>query len=126
MQLLTLSCDSPSTSRRLLRLVLYSDVCLVGENLALLRPCIVRMRGRVYRHTTTAMNDMSTPPPRTILGHKVVATEGQTGRGLRYTFLEMTIYGKNVMSAQMLAVSLPRLGTGAPSRKGCVVNGEMT
>ena len=29
------------------------------------------------------------------------------------------------MSAQMLEVSLIKSGNGAPSRKGCVVNGQM-
>ena len=35
------------------------------------------------------------------------------------------IYGKNVMSTQMLEMSV-RSRNGAPSRKGCVVNGQIT
>ena len=37
----------------------------------------------------------------------------------------LVTYGEDVMSAQMLEVSI-RSRKGSPSRKGCVVNGEMT
>ena len=39
----------------------------------------------------------------------------------------MSVYGKSVLSTQMLEVSLLGVGmNAAPSRKGCVVNGQLT
>ena len=35
------------------------------------------------------------------------------------------MYGRNARSAQKLEVSLLGVANGAPSRKGCVVNGQM-
>ena len=50
-------------------------------------------------------------------------TAKQEGDRISRQFAVM--YGKNVISAQMLEVSI-RSRNGAPSRKGCVVNGRMT
>ena len=46
----------------------------------------------------------------------------------RYSNTFYVVCGKNVISAQMLEVSLiiNRSRSGAPSRKGCVVNGQMS
>ena len=47
----------------------------------------------------------------------MVAADGDTGR---------VVYGRIVIRAQMLEVSLLGVGTVLPSRKGCVVNSQMT
>ena len=36
------------------------------------------------------------------------------------------VYGRTVLSAQMLEGGSSRSKNGAPSRKGCMVNGQMT
>ena len=54
----------------------------------------------------------------------MVVTDGeQEGDKISKSFY--VTYGKNVMIAQMLEVSLLRVGTVGAS-KGCVVNGQMT
>ena len=56
----------------------------------------------------------------------MVATEGETGRGQDKQKVSVT-YGKSVMSAQIVGgVSIIRSRNGAASRKGCVVNGQIT
>ena len=52
-----------------------------------------------------------------------MATDGEAGRGWDERAFSMLRYGTSVMSAQMLEVCLIGVGT---SRKGCVVNGQMT
>ena len=47
------------------------------------------------------------------------------GKGIRLAKSFYVIYGNDVMSAQLLEVSLITSRNGAPSRKGCVVNGQM-
>ena len=55
-----------------------------------------------------------------------MATKDETGRGFGKRNVYV-IYGENEMSARMLEVSLFCTSrNGAPSRKGCVVNGQMT
>ena len=56
----------------------------------------------------------------------MVATKGETGRGYGKQFFFYVAHGKNVMSAQMLEVSLLGIGTVLRLEKGCVVNGRMT
>ena len=56
----------------------------------------------------------------------MVAADGEPGRGIRYANSFYVIYGRSVMSAQMLEVFPLGVGmNGAPSRKGCVVNDQM-
>ena len=51
----------------------------------------------------------------------------QEGDNISKTFICNTqVYGNNVKSAQLLEVSLLRVGTLLPSRKGCVVNDQIT
>ena len=52
-------CNSPNTSRRFA--LGARNVCLMKTRCAPSRHC---SDARVYGHTTTAMNNMSTPPPR--------------------------------------------------------------
>ena len=57
----------------------------------------------------------------------MVATDGETRKGHDKQNVSHVIFGKNVMSAQMLEVlSIIGSRNGAPYRKGCVVNGQMT
>ena len=64
-----------------------------------------RRGARVYGHTTTAMHKLSTPrPPR--------KRRNRTGTGEANSFY--VVYGRSVMSAQMLEVSL--LGVGPALR----------
>ena len=53
-------------------------------------------------------------------GHK-----RQNKKGMRYAKSFNAVYGKYVMNAHMLEVSI-RSRNGAPARKGCVVNAQMT
>ena len=57
-----------------------------------------------------------------------MATDGETqgDKTSKRLLLMCTIRKKNAMSAQMLKVSLFKSRNGAPSRKRCVVNGQMT
>ena len=67
-----------TTSRRLAKLGAISIVCLVGENSDVLRPGIVGMRGSMPIYTTTAMHDMSSPPPTPTTYRIVVARREYT------------------------------------------------
>ena len=58
-----------------------------------------------------------------ILGDRWPQTAKQDGDGISKQF--HVIYGRSVVSAQMLEVSIWSRN-GAPSRKGCVVSGQMT
>ena len=55
----------------------------------------------------------------------MLATDGETGRREEEQKVPYVTYGKNAMSAQLLEVSI-RSRNGAPSRNGCVVNGQIT
>ena len=50
----------------------------------------------------------------------------EEGAKISETFTCTIICGNDAMSAQVLQVSLIRGRNGAPSRKGCVVDGQMT
>ena len=50
----------------------------------------------------------------------------RNSKGIRQAKRFNVIYEKNVKSAQMLEESLIWSRNGAPSRKGCVVDGQMT
>ena len=69
---------------------------------------------------------MRTPPSPTpyILGDGSWPHKAKQ-QGIRLAKRFYVTYGKNVMIAQMLEVSLLRVGTVGAS-KGCVVNGQMT
>ena len=60
----------------------------------------------------------------------MVGTGGETGNETEFLDYELSsyvLYGNNVMSTQLLEVSVSlRSRNGALSRKGCVANGQMT
>ena len=58
-------------------------------------------------------------------GRQVVITDGKTKKGIKGAFFFRVKHGENVMSAQMVEVSIWSRN-GAPSRKGSVVNGQRT
>ena len=60
-----------------------------------------------------------------ILGDIDGGQRQRSRKGARASNFFYVINGNNVTSAQLLEVSLLDVRTGAPSRKGCVVNGQM-
>ena len=56
----------------------------------------------------------------------MVATDGETGREYDEQKNMKYIWIRNVLSAQNRGGFSSRSGNGAPSRRGCMVNGQMT
>ena len=56
----------------------------------------------------------------------MVATECETGRGRDKQKSFYVTYGKNVRSERPNVGGVSRSRSGAPARKGCVVDGQMT
>ena len=57
----------------------------------------------------------------------MVPTGGQIGRkGIRLGIFLNVIYGNKVMSVSIVGGVSTKSRNGAPSRKGCVVTGQMT
>ena len=58
----------------------------------------------------------------------MVAIGGENRKRIQLGKRFYKMYGNDVLSAQTLEVSLSGVGSrnGAPSRKGCVVNGQIT
>ena len=56
----------------------------------------------------------------------MVGAGGQSRKGVRLAKMFNVIHGNNVMSAIFVGGVSIRSRDGTPSRKGCVVNGQMT
>ena len=56
----------------------------------------------------------------------MVATDGENSKGIREAKSFYVIYGKKLNECPNVGGVSIRSRNGAPSRKGCVVNGQMT